>query len=422
MSKLQAAREQAIHLLRLGYSSTKVAATLGRSPQWVRKCWRRYQASGWTGLADRSRAPHHHGGQFSTTVRAAVVKARSEVEAAAARGTGLKYIGAKAVRTRLKAKHVMPLPSVPTIERILHAAAMTRPKAPTVQVVYPRLRPQRPHELCQVDHIPRYLQGGAQVFCFNAIDVVSRYPTGQVYSQRRAADAGAFLIHVWQTIGIPHYTQVDNEACCSGGFTHAWVLGQCVRLALLIGTELVFSPLRHPKSNGTVERFHQDYQAHVWQDTYLAGIGAVQKRAERFFHLYRQSAHHSALQGATPATVHNRPAPVRLAAGFRPVTGKIPLYAGRLHFMRRLSDDGTVTVLNRAWSVPHTDPHTGVWVTIELSPQSATLTIYDAAPDVQSRHALAIYPFPVQEPVLRRPRNDHRRGARERSQRKRRAN
>lgn len=422
MSKLQAAREQAIHLLRTGHSSTKVASILKRSPQWVRKCWRRFQASGWSGLADRSRAPHHHGRQLPAAVRAAVIKARSELEAQAARGTGLKYIGAKAVRTQLKAKHLSPLPSVPSIERILHAANMTHPKQPSVQVVYPRLHPYQPHQLCQVDHIPRYLRGGAQVFCFNAIDVVSRYPVGQVYQKRRAADAAAFLLLVWQTIGIPRYTQVDNEACFSGGFTHPAVVGKCVRLALLVGTELVFSPVRYPKSNGTVERFHQDYQAHVWEDTYLADLSAVQKRAEHFFRLYRRSSHHKALQGATPMRLHQRPPPERLAFGFRPPSGKLPLYAGRVHFIRRVQADGTVTVLNRAWNVPHPDEQVGVWVTIELRPQSTTLTIYDAAPDAPERQALASYPFPIQERVHRRRRDDHGRGARERSQRKKHVN
>ena len=55
------------------------------------------------------------------------------------------------------------------------------------------------------------------MFCFNAIDVVSRYPTGQVSTSRRASDACDFLIHVWQTIGLAQYTQVDNEGCFSGG-------------------------------------------------------------------------------------------------------------------------------------------------------------------------------------------------------------
>jgi hypothetical protein len=145
---------------------------------------------------------------------------------------------------------------VATIERILRQANMTKPRPKQAKVVYPHLKPTQAHHLYQIDPLPHYLQGGQKVYCFNAIDVISHYPTGQVTTQRRATDAAAFLIHVWQRLGIPPYTQVDNEGCFSGGSTHPYVLGQCVRLALLVGTQLLFSPVGHPQSNGTVERFH----------------------------------------------------------------------------------------------------------------------------------------------------------------------
>lgn len=400
---LQAEREKAIHLLRLGHTAAEVAAELRRSQQWVGKCWRRYQEAGWVGLAEQSRAPHRHGRQWSAEVRRAVLKARSELEAEAARGKGLKYIGSRAVRTRLRAWQVSPLPSVRSIERILQTGGMTRAKASKPEVAYPHLQPGQPHQLCQVDHIPRYLQGGTKVFCYNAIDVVSRFPSGQVYARRRAVDAVAFLIHVWQTIGISQYTQVDNEGCFSGGFTHPYVLGQCVRLALMVGTELVFSPVRHAQSNGSVERFHQDYQKHVWDDTYLADMEAVQSQADHFFELYRHSTHHATLGGQTPHEVHQGTPPSYLPADFRLPAGKLPLYAGRVHFMRQVQPDDTVSVLNVNWTVPNPDPLKGVWVTLELTPQAKTLSIYDAAPDAPERHCLASYPFPVQEAVLPHP-------------------
>jgi hypothetical protein len=280
---------------------------------------------------------------------------------------------------------------------------MTRPKAIAPEIDYPRLQPKQPHELTQVDHLPHFLQGGQRVFCFNAIDVVSRYPAGQVYEQRRAAEAAGFLIYVWQKLGVSQYTQVDNEACFSGGFTHPYVLGQCVRLALRVGTELVFSPVRHPKSNGSVERFHQDYQAHVWQDTYLPDCGAVQTQADHFFALYRQSPHHSALSGQTPQAVHHQPPPRPLEASFTRPMAKLPLYAGRIHFIRRLQPNGTVSVLNVAWQLPDFDPLKAVWVTVELAVHTFTLSIYDAAPDVPDRKRLVTYPFPLKEPVLSRP-------------------
>lgn len=404
MSEIEAAREQAVHLLRLGHKPNEVAAELGRTPQWVRKCWRQYQSSGWAGLKERSRAPQQPGREVSEPVRQAVLQARSELEAEAARGQGLKYIGGKAVRTRLKANRVQPLPSVPTIERILRQAKMTKPRQKQAKVVYPHLRPTQAHQLYQVDHMPHYLQGGQKVYCFNAIDVVSRYPTGQVTTQRRATDAAAFLIHLWQQLGIPRYTQVDNEGCFSGGSTHPYVLGQCVRLALLVGTQLLFSPVGHPQSNGTVERFHQDYQAHVWEDTYLADPTAVQQQAEQFFQLYRHSEHSTRLPDqTTPALLHQQTPVDQLDPAFGLPTTKLPLYAGQVHFIRQVQANGTVSVLNVDWAVPEPDPLRGVWVTLELTPHQTTLTIYDAAPDAPARTALVSYPFVLKEPVLPRP-------------------
>ena len=159
----------------------------------------------------------------------------------------------------------------------------------------------------------------------------------------------------------------------------------------------------YPQSNGTVERFHQDYQAHVWQDTYLADPTAVQQQAEQFFELYRHSEHHSALLDQTPALLHQGTPATRLEQVFRLPTVKLPLYAGQVHFIRQVQANGTVSVLNVEWAVPEPDPLQGVWGTLDLTPQQASLTIYDAAPDVPERTALVTYPFRLKEPVLPRP-------------------
>jgi hypothetical protein len=237
------------------------------------------------------------------------------------------------------------------------------------------------------------------VACFNAIDVVSRYPTGQAYEHRKSVDAQSFLIHVWQEIGLSQYTQVDNEACFSGGFTHKGVLGKVLRLALYVGTELVFSPVRHPQSNGSVERFHQDYDKHVWENTHLQDCADVQQHADRFFASYRHSRHHSALAGRSPAAVHASYTLNRLAATFTLPEGRLPLTEGRVHFMRRVSDDYTIRVLNLTWSVPDVESDQGVWVTLEFHTSGAVLKIYDQAPGADERRCLIRHPFALTEPV-----------------------
>jgi hypothetical protein len=268
------------------------------------------------------------------------------------------------------------------------------------KIEYPPLHPQQPHVLCQVDIAPHFLTGGQRMACFNALDVVSRYPTGYTYRERRSQQAAEFLIRVWQEIGIAQYTQVDNEACFRGGFSHPYVLGKVARLALLVGTELLFSPVRYPESNGYVEQFHQDYDLHVWQNTYLEALVNVRQQEQHFFQLYRTQHCPAALAGKTPAEAHTQPAPQRLAADFVLPSGKLPLTAGRIHSIRKVQPDGAVSVLNVDWSLPKPATQPAVWVTLDLRPKEATLLIYDDAPDVASRICLVTHPFPLTEPVL----------------------
>lgn len=400
-----AERCTAMHMLRSGSSPSEVAAELKRPLSWVYKWHTRFTQDGWAGLQSQSRAPKRQARRLSSQVCQAIRRARSELEAEAEAQTGLQYIGPAAVQGRLRQQAVASLPSTASIHRVLQAAGMTRRKsAPSqVEVKYPHLNPTQPHELVQVDIVPHVLTGGEKVPCFNALDVVSRYPTGRAYAQRRAEDAADFLIHVWQEIGLPRYTQVDNEGCFSGGFTHAGVLGQVVRLALWVGTELVFNPMYNPESNGYVERFHQDYDRHVWDLLDLLNRAAVTAHSDRFFSLYRHSPHHTALKGQTPTEVHFRNAPIRLPADFTRPAGKLPLTTGRIHFMRQVSSAGTVRVLNLDWRVPEPKPDQGVWVTIEFTLAGATLSLYDTAPDVQDRTCLASYPFPLKEAVHPNP-------------------
>lgn len=270
-------RKSAIFQLRKGKTMQEVAQNMGRSLYWVSKWHNRYQEEGWSGLQDRSRAPKNHGNQLSPVIREAICETRLELEVEGELGVGLKYIGGRAIRTRLKQNNVKPLPSISSIERVLRESGLVRPQSKMVEpkIVYPHLRPNAAHQLCQIDVVPHFLRGGQRVSCFNAIDVVSRYPTGQAFTQRRSVDAAEFLIHVNKEIGLSKFTQVDNEGCFSGGTTHKYVLGKVVRLALELGTELLFSPFYHPESNGFVERFHQDYNRHVWQNTYLANMEKV---------------------------------------------------------------------------------------------------------------------------------------------------
>ena len=372
-----------------------------RSLAWVYK-WRQrfFEHEDWNDLKDRSRTPRYCPYKLPEEVLCEVRQARSELEAEASVPGKLSYIGAPAVQARLRKKKVKPLPSISSIERELRAAGMTKSRKPKLKpaVTYPHLHPSEPHQLVQVDIVTHFLPGGPCVACFNAIDVVSRYPTGQQYARRRSVDAVDFLIQVWQQLGIPQYTQVDNESCFSGGFTHKGVLGKVLRLALFVGTELVFSPIRHPESNAFVERFHQDYNENVWDKIELPDLGAVQLHSPAFFEAYRHSEHIAALAGKCPHKAHAATPVLRLPDNFR-APKNLPLTTGKVHFMRRVNQNRKISLLNLEWKVLKAKPDQGVWATLEFTKRSTNLRVYDAAPDAPKRTCLAEYPFPLKVPV-----------------------
>jgi hypothetical protein len=338
-----------------------------------------------------------------TSVRQAIRQTRSELEADAQEQDSLGYIGAYAIRAHMQKEQIEVLPSIGSIERELRVAAMVQPrqKHPVVDVQYPYLHAIEPHQLIQADILPRYLTGGASIACFNAIDVFSRYPSGRQFEQRTARNACEFLFAIWQEQGIPIFQQVDNEGCFSGGYTHAGVLGQMVRLALLVGTQLVFSPFYHPESNGFVERFHQDYADFVWHKAELPNVAAVRQRSILFFQNYRQSHHHSQLQGRSPAELHES-TPIRPLPGDFTLPKNLPLTSGQIHFLRAVDRQQRIQVLNIHWEVPLAQPQQGVWVTINIAAPKATLFIFDDAPDVSSRKMLSQHPFPLTETVVPR--------------------
>lgn len=394
-------RRALIHLLRSEKTPREAAQELGRSVPWCYKWKTRYEQAGWEGLKERSRAPRHVARKTCERVRQEILRVRSELEAEAAGKDNLGYIGADAIYGRLYASGLEPLPGVSTIERILRQAGAIKPHLPKTEseVQYPQLKPTMPHQLTQVDIVPHYLTGGESIACFNSIDVVSRYPSGKQYAEKRSLDAVDFLMHIWREAGLSGYVQFDNESCFSGGYKHPGVIGKVVRLALYVGVQPVFSPFYHPESNGFVERFHQDYSAFVWKKEHLENLSAVRQRSALFFPIYRNSHHHSGLAGKPPIEVHRTHPRRNLPANFC-VPNKPPITTGQVHFLRAVDENRNVLILNKVWSAGLGVPNQGVWATLFLKPTGSTLHIYDNAPDAPKRRCLAVHPFPLNEPVL----------------------
>jgi len=398
---IESERKSLIHMIRSGKTPDEAVQEVGRCRSWGYKWWGRYCKYGWAGLQEQSRTPKRQPTRLAESVRQAIRRIRSELEAEANLPDKLSYIGAPSIRARLKKEGIQPLPGVSTIEQVLRDAGMTQPRVAQMEqkVTYPQLRPSLAHQLVQVDIVPHYLSGGALVACFNGIDVVSRFPDGQQYANKSTGSALDFLVHLWRAVGIPQYTQVDNESSFCGGRTHPGVIGRVARLALSVGTELVFSPFYSPECNGFVERFHQDYSANVWDKVTMQDLQDVRQASAAFFPRYRASEHHSQLQGHSPAAIHLATRMRCLPANFE-IPAHLPITEGKVHFMRAVEKDGNIPLANLKWHAGLVQPGQGVWGTLHIRLNGAKVCIYDTAPDALKRRCLAVHPFPLKERVV----------------------
>lgn len=185
-------RKTLIHLIRSGKSTAAAAKEVGRSRSWGHKWWSSFQVSqNWEDLQDHPRTPTHQPWKLPEEVRQAIRRARSELEAEAQQKEHLSYVGAFAIQGRLRDWKIKCLPSISSIERELRRAGMVKPRQEIipVPVSYPHLQPTRPQQLNQANILPKYLTGGTAIACFNAIDVVSRYPSGEQFAHRTAQNA-----------------------------------------------------------------------------------------------------------------------------------------------------------------------------------------------------------------------------------------
>jgi transposase len=398
---VESARHSLIHLLRKGHSPEEAAIELSYSLSWAYKWWGRFNQAGWEGLKSQPRAPHHHPNRIPEKTKQKILEIRAELEKEAQKPEALSYIGASAICGRMLERGLKIIPSISTIEKVLREAGASKPRRTQTEQtpVYPRLHVEQPHQLTQMDIVPHYLSGGMLVHCFNAIDVVSRYPEGKQYERKSTDEVLDFCLKTFQSIGIAEYTQMDNESSFNGGRTHPYVIGRVARLMLLVGTELIYSPFYHPESNAFVERFHQDYSQNVWEKTQFQNLAHVQQTSARFFGRYRLSRHHSELHGQSPATLHFANPPRLLPKDFI-LPKPLPITEGKIHFMRAVSADQTIPVFNVNWSVGLAQPHQGVWATLFITTRGARLAIYDQPPDALKQQCFANHPFPLSEPVL----------------------
>jgi hypothetical protein len=335
--------------LRAGAAMRAVArahrVSLSTVQWWARRAGQRpLDQVDWTNQPRRAKTVR----RTDPAVEAVVIALRHELKTT----SDLGEYGARAIHRELGARQPSRIPSVRTIGRILYrrgaldARQRVRRPPPRPGWYLPRVA-ERGAELDSFDTIEGLaLTGGVQLEVLTVVSLHGGMPEAWPQPLVTARTAVEALVAHWRTWGLPAYAQFDNDSIFTG--THRWpdALGRVVRTCLHLGVSPVFAPPQESGFQAAIESFNGRWQTKVWARFHHDSLGAVTERSRRYVAAYRRRV--APRMDAAPP---RRPFPATWQADLQ-----APPH-GVLIFIRRTSEQGTVSLLGRPFPVTADWPH-----------------------------------------------------------------
>lgn len=396
----QALRCEAIRRRLAGETRKQICHDLGRSTSWFDKWWAAYRCDPHIDFADHSRTPHTSPNQTPAALVQTILSVRQTLEAATTAETKYGLIGPRAIQAALAQLQIVP-PSVAAIQRILQAHGLTHPLgAGHTAAYYPWPQAWCVNAIQATDIITRHVRGGEEIQNFHTLDLYSHAVAMTQHPDKKSVTTMKHLLATWSKLGLPQIQQLDNEGSFCGGHTHLRVLGRVVRLCLFCGIEPLFPPFYDPKRNHQIETFHSLWHQAFWSRQTFRNCEHVQTELPFFAAWYHHHYHPPVLHGKTPAQMRRGVVVVGLTRGMCRLIplARLPITAGRIHFMRKVDSTGRIELLNEPWTIGRNWSGEYVRATINTAEQS--ITFWHKASDTSPWHLLKRRQFRFKEPVV----------------------
>lgn len=335
-----------VNLIRSGLSFRTVArrfrVSVGTVHTWVRRA--ADQRLDRVDFSDRSHAPRHSR-RTKAAVEDSVVTLRQELR----QSSDLGEFGAAAIQREMRLREAEVVPSLATINRILERRGAldgrrrVRRPAPPRGWYLPSVAASR-SELDSFDVIEDLtIQGGVHVEILNGVSLhgglVESWPRSYIH----AKTVVKCLIEHWRQVGLPSYAQFDNDTRFQGPHNRPDVIGRVARLCLQLGVVPVFAPPQESGFQAGVESFNGRWQLKVWRRFHFDSLKAVQAQSARYVRAYR---------GRLQPRIESAPTRDSIPANWSlDLQRKL---SGRMIFLRRTTEQGKATVLEREF---HVDRH-----------------------------------------------------------------
>lgn len=254
---------------------------------------RRYQEAGSvTGVVERSRRPRHSPERTAPEREDRVAALRQEY------GWGAKKIEV------LLAEEGTPLTAT-TINRILKRRGLvdkTDAHSPALE----RFERAAPNELWQMDGKGEYAAKDGTCYPLSILDDHSRYAVGLYALPGLTAElVHRCLVSAFQRYGVPEAMLMDHGTPWWSTTNGYGLTGLSVRL-IEQGIRLYYGRVRHPQTQGKVERFHRTLDEAVRHRGKPQTLGEWPGRLEEFRQTYNERRPHEALGMRRPKDRYRR--------------------------------------------------------------------------------------------------------------------
>ena len=352
-----------------------------------------------------SRRPHTSPNKIDKQIEKEVVDSRKRLQKRDTPETKYSFCGAVGVHYDLDKKGLDDKPSLSTINRIIKRNGLVENRERSEnrsgkKIYYPTTKALHPNFLHQLDIItPLYISGYGKVISLNRIDVFTSHAKLGQFDAKNIDNVLDFIIEDWKTYGIPRYLQVDNEGAFRGGLHHPRSFGKLIRFCLNLGVQLIFIPYNEPWRNGHIESLNGRFQKYVWARNRFKDLSGLRIESKKFennhneYQTYRIDNFRKTKDRSF--TIIYLPKDF-----FFDAQEKLPITTGLVHFIRRVDEDGEITLLNESFKIDKKYSFEYVWAVINTREQS--LSFFHKEDKNSAKELIEKRTYEIREPIKNR--------------------
>lgn len=294
--KARSKMEQKLEIVTLasseGSNISELAERSGVCRKTVYNWLRRWELEGNEGLEERSRRPLTSPWRTPVEVEEMVLRVRAEHPA----------WGPRKIKRRLEDMGHRGIPSPSTVLEILRRRGMIEAEESAKHRKYERFERERPNEHWQMDFKGHFAMDVGRCHPLSVVDDHSRFLLGlEACGNERRETVRERLENIFRRYGLPEKMVVDNGPPWSSPISARHRTSLALWL-IRLGIEIATIGVRHPQSNGKIERLHRSLKAEVLQGRRFRSLDECQDAFDAWRHVYNFERPHEACGMKPPSS------------------------------------------------------------------------------------------------------------------------